>query len=88
MKISDFQIKDVINISDGRRLGLIGDIEINLETGKIDAIVITGTGRLLHFLSNEEQVVIPWKNILKIGVDVVLVRHQMGEQAQLPEGDD
>ena len=47
VKISEFQIKDVVNVSDGKRLGNIGDIEINLTTGKIDAVVISGSGRVL-----------------------------------------
>ena len=42
VKISEFQIKDVVNVSDGKRLGNIGDIEINLTTGKIEAVVVTG----------------------------------------------
>ena len=35
VKISDFQIKDVVNVSDGKRLGNIGDIEINLTQVKL-----------------------------------------------------
>ncbi len=73
-KISEFQIKDVVNISDGKRLGQIGDIEINLTTGKIEAIVISKTGRVLGFFGKDEDVVIPWSNIIKIGEDVILVR--------------
>lgn len=44
MNISDFQIKDVVNVSNGKKLGSIGDIDINVTTGKIQAIVIGGTG--------------------------------------------
>lgn len=79
VKISDFQIKDVVNISDGKKLGNIGDIDINLTTGKIEAIIITGSGRVLSFFGKNEEVVIPWKNILKIGHDVILVRYQNEE---------
>ena len=39
VKISEFQIKDVVNIADGKKLGNIGDIDINVQTGKIDAII-------------------------------------------------
>lgn len=76
MKISEFQIKDVVNVSDGKRLGNIGDIEINLTTGKIEAVVISGNGRVLGFFGKDEEIVIPWKNILKIGQDVILVRYK------------
>jgi YlmC/YmxH family sporulation protein len=80
VKISDFQIKDVVNVADGKRLGNIGDIEINLTTGKIEAVVITGSGRVLGFFGRDEDVVIPWKNILKIGQDVILVRYKGSEE--------
>ncbi|MCA1029989.1 YlmC/YmxH family sporulation protein [Bacillus timonensis] len=76
VKISDFQTKDVINVSDGRKLGNIGDIDINLMNGKIEAIIISGPGKVLGFFGKEDEVVIPWKNIVKVGEDVVLVRIQ------------
>jgi len=76
VKISEFQIKDVVNVSDGKRLGNIGDIEINLTTGKIEAVVISGGGRVLGFFGKDDEIIIPWKNILKIGQDVILVRYK------------
>ena len=76
VRISEFQIKDVVNVADGKKLGNISDIEINLVTGKIDAIVISGTGKLLGFFGKDEEVIIPWKNIIKIGEDVILVRYK------------
>jgi YlmC/YmxH family sporulation protein len=85
VRISEFQAKDVVNVSDGRNLGNIGDIEINLSTGKIESIIITGTGRVLGFFGKEDEVIISWKNILKIGEDVILVRHKDQNQAKLIE---
>jgi YlmC/YmxH family sporulation protein len=76
VRISEFQIKDVVNVGDGKKLGNISDIEINLVTGKIDAIVISGTGKILGFFGKDEEVIIPWKNIIKIGEDVILVRYK------------
>lgn len=76
VKISEFQIKDVVNVSDGKKLGNIGDIEINLQTGKVEAIIISGSGKILGFFGKDEDVVIPWKNIIKIGEDVILVRYK------------
>lgn len=76
VKISDFQIKDVVNVADGKKLGNIGDIDINLSTGKIDAVIVGGTGKVLGFFGKDEDIIIPWKNILKIGEDVILVRYK------------
>jgi len=69
-------MKDVVNVANGKKLGNIGDIDINVQTGKINAVIIGGTGKVLGFFGREEDIVIPWKNILKIGEDVILVRHQ------------
>lgn len=80
VKISDFQIKDVVNVFDGKRLGNVGDIDINLSTGKIDAVVVGGTGKVLGIFGKEDNIVIPWKNILKIGEDVILVRYKDSEE--------
>jgi YlmC/YmxH family sporulation protein len=75
IKISEFQLKDVVNVSNGRKLGNIGDIDINIQTGRIDAVIIGGAGKVLGFFGRDEDIIIPWKNILKIGEDVILVRH-------------
>lgn len=74
MNISEFQVKDVVNVSNGKKLSDIGDIDINVTTGKIQAIVIGGTGKVFGFFGKEEEIVIPWRNIVKIGEDVILVR--------------
>jgi YlmC/YmxH family sporulation protein len=76
VKISDFQIKDVVNVSDGKKLGNIGDIEINLHNGRIEAVIIGGAGKVLGFFGKDNEIVIPWRNIIKIGEDVILVRYK------------
>lgn len=74
MKISDFQTKDVINIVDGKKLGQVSDIELNLRAGRIEAIVVPSPGRFFGWFGNGTDVVIPWQSIVKIGADVILVR--------------
>jgi len=37
-RTSDFREKEVINIKDGRRLGFVSDVEINLQSGRIEAM--------------------------------------------------
>ncbi len=85
VKISEFQIKDVVNVSDGKKLGNIGDIEINLTTGKIEAVIVSGNGKVLGFFGREEDIIIPWKNIIKIGQDVILVRYKLMEARSAEE---
>ncbi|MBD8068378.1 YlmC/YmxH family sporulation protein [Bacillus sp. PS06] len=79
--ISELQAKDVVSVSDGKRLGNIGDIDINLSTGKIEAIIISGSGKVLGFFGKDEEVSIPWNHIMKIGTDVILVKYPQAPQA-------
>ena len=66
--------REVINIRDGRSLGFICDIEVNLELGTIEGIVIPGGKRLFSFLGpKEDDQLIRWDRIRTIGDDVVLV---------------
>ncbi|OJE43778.1 YlmC/YmxH family sporulation protein [Bacillus luti] len=74
IRISELQVKDVINISDGKRLGNIGDIEIDINTGKVQSIIITKQARMLGIFGKDVEIVIPWEEIMKIGEDVILVR--------------
>lgn len=79
-KISEFQSKDVVNVSNGKVLGHIGDLEINVTTGKIESLIIPGNGKMLGFFGRESDIVISWRNIVRIGTDVILVRmHEMAD---------
>lgn len=73
LKTSDLSLKDVVNISDGKKLGGISDVEFDLEEGRLTAIVVPGGGKFLGFFSRGEDIVIPWERIQKIGKDVILV---------------
>ncbi|MCB6992059.1 YlmC/YmxH family sporulation protein [bacterium 210820-DFI.6.37] len=66
--------KEVINIYDGKSMGFVYDIEINLKEGKIEGIVLPGQRGLFNIFGREsEDIVIKWKNVKTIGEDVILV---------------
>lgn len=73
LKTSDIKVKEVVNVIDGKRLGTISDLEIDVETGKLTAIVVPGPGKFLGLFGKNEDLVIPWEKINKIGLDVILV---------------
>jgi YlmC/YmxH family sporulation protein len=87
-RISEFQAKEVVNVENGKRLGHIGDLDVNLSSGKIENLIIPGPGKMLGLLGRENDVVIPWRNIVRIGDDVILVRfyHGSEEEANYTEG--
>ena len=79
-KISDLQERQIVNIADGKCLGNIKDIELNMREGTIQALVLPGTGGFRGFLQNQGELLIPWHKVVRIGVDVVLI--DMSELAE------
>jgi len=79
-RISDFQVKDVVNVADGKKLGNIIDLEIDQTNGNIISVILTKPTKGLNFFSKEEEVSIPWSEIVKIGEDVILVRYKMNAE--------
>ena len=70
----DFRDKDVVNITDGKRLGYVQDVCADLETGIITSIIVPGaSNKLLNIFSQANDIVIPWQNIKCIGEDLILV---------------
>ena len=72
-KISDLQERQIVNIADGKCLGNVKDIELNLTRGVIQALVLPGPGGLRGILQNQGDLRIPWQKVVRIGVDVVLI---------------
>ncbi len=72
-KTSELREREVVNILDGKKLGFTTDLEIDPETGKIIAIVVPGQGKFRWLFGKNEEIVIPWRQIKKIGIDVILV---------------
>ena len=72
-KFTDLHCKEVICISDGRRLGYISDARIELPEGKILSIIVPGPCRFLGLWGRKDDYVIPWSCIRCIGPDIVLV---------------
>ncbi|MGI6491535.1 MAG: YlmC/YmxH family sporulation protein [Peptococcaceae bacterium] len=76
VKISDLRLREIVNIMDGRRLGMIKDIEIDMDEGRITAFILPGDGgggKFLGLFGREEEIIVPWEKIKKIGMDVILV---------------
>lgn len=69
----DFKHKEVINISDGKRLGFVQDVNAELGTGVITSIVVPGTSKFFTLFASGSEMVIPWSSIKCIGDDIILV---------------
>ncbi len=73
IKFTQLQCKEVICIADGRRLGFVTDVQVEIPEGNICAIVVPGPCRLFGLGGRQEDYLIPWNCIKKIGPDIVLV---------------
>ncbi|MGI6550286.1 MAG: YlmC/YmxH family sporulation protein [Syntrophomonadales bacterium] len=73
IKISDLRTREVVNVQDGRKLGVIKDLDLDVEKGRINALVLPGPNRFINIFTRREDIVVPWDRIVKIGRDVILV---------------
>jgi YlmC/YmxH family sporulation protein len=73
VKSSDFRQKEVINICDGKRLGFVCDVDIDMNTGRLNSIIVPANGKIFGIFGNKEDYVIPWDRIRTIGEDIILV---------------
>lgn len=70
--VNDLREKEVINTCDGRRLGYVYDVEVDVCSGQVTAIIVLFDCRVFGFGKCEE-LVIPWDKIACFGEDAVLV---------------
>ncbi len=72
-RMRDFKYIEVVNIYDGKRLGFVSDVDVNFKTGRLEAIIIAGAGKLLGYFGKESELIIPYEKIRKVGDDVIIV---------------
>ncbi len=72
MRLSDLQTKSIVSINDGKNIGNIIDANVTSD-GTIESLVIEAN-KTLFSLNRESDTEINWKDITKIGEDVILVK--------------
>ena len=70
MHLSDLQTKEIIDITTGRRLGIIIDVILEA-SGKIKSLILQEK-RIKKF-SLKEELEVTWNEIIKIGDDIILI---------------
>ena len=73
MRISEFQMKDIVNIADGKKLGNLQDLEIDIKTGQIESLFVSNYTGWKSMFQRDGEHVIPWGRIKKIGTDIIFV---------------
>lgn len=62
---------EIIDIRTGCKLGFVQDLVIDIEESKIVSIIIPAEGK--NWFNKEDDIEIPWKNVIRAGMDVILV---------------
>lgn len=66
--------KEVIDISDGRRLGYVRDAVLDRQ-GRIVSLVVPGRRRLFGLFGREDDTLVPWCHIMQLGEDLILIQN-------------
>lgn len=73
MRISELQSKDIVNVSDGKNIGRIIDIDIN-DDGSINYLIVESKKFVKRISLSNSEISIKMTEIVKIGKDVILVK--------------
>ncbi len=72
MRLSDLQKKDVVNVTDGTKIGNIIDIKLD-DKGNMEGLIVEKSKFIISMFTSSKEVEIKWSQIEKIGEDVILV---------------
>lgn len=74
MRLSELGGKEIVDVKKAERLGVLGqtDLEIDERTGQIKALVIPSV-KWFGMKRQGGELRVPWRQIKKIGTDMVIV---------------
>lgn len=73
--LSELGGKEIINLNNGQRLGIIADSDIVVDknTGKILTLLVPEKKLQFRLFGENSAIEIPWNTIRKIGNDMIIV---------------
>jgi len=75
MRMADLVGKEIVNIYNGARLGVVGesDMDIEVDSGEIRSIILPKKSNIINLWVDRQQLIIPWEAVKKIGEEVIIV---------------
>ncbi|MEE0944844.1 MAG: YlmC/YmxH family sporulation protein [Clostridia bacterium] len=70
---NDLRRKIVIDIHNAEKLGMVNDIDVDIGTGKINAIILPPKDLLSNIFTRGRERVIPWNAVKAVGREFILV---------------
>lgn len=81
MRFSEIQKKEVIDGAKGSFLGYVQDATVNVKTGMIETLHVSGSEKGLFFDTKKNEIKkIRILDISVIGKDIILVNEKVGEE--------
>ena len=81
-RVSEMCNKEVICVKDGTRLGFVNDADIDILSGRVEAVIIFGKPKFFGIFGRESDLYIRWDDITVIGEDTVLVDFDPPKEAK------
>ncbi|MBQ9898336.1 MAG: YlmC/YmxH family sporulation protein [Ruminococcus sp.] len=75
-RFEELRSREVIDMTTGERLGFIDDVELDIETSSVRALVIYGRPRIFGLFGRGDDEIVPCSDIKVIGRDVILIRRE------------
>ncbi len=72
-RIAELRYKEIVSVLDGSRLGFVGDLEVDVDSGQVRALVVPGRLRFFGLFGREEDCYIPWGSVRRFGEDIILI---------------
>nr|WP_295970370.1 YlmC/YmxH family sporulation protein [uncultured Bacillus sp.] len=74
MRLSELSGKEIVDINRAERLGILGqtDLEINVQSGQIEAMLIP-TLKWFGMKKQGGDIRVEWEHIKKIGPDMIMI---------------
>ena len=73
LRLSELRYREVINVSTGARLGFVGDAVMDAASGQVTALIVPGRARFFGLLGREDDYILPWDCITRMGGDIILI---------------
>ena len=74
--------KEVINTCDCKKMGYVDDVNLDIKSGCILDIIVPGPSKFCGLICSDYEYVIPYKCIVQIGDDIIIVRVKEDEVKQ------
>lgn len=74
MRLSELTGKEVINLHDGAKIGMVNECELVFDpkSGEVKGMIVPNKG-FFNFLNDNHATHIPWEAIKRIGDEVIIV---------------